>query len=179
MSSLARTIPAGRSRPRWWIRTLGAVMATLLMVGVSAQADAGVIESAPYSGSDMWMDDSCGYRTDVAATFSGRLTVRTGTGPATSVFFVTDNHTFREVHTDPATGRSFVIRGNGQFKDVKAKPVGGNVFEVTSKNAGQPFVVEDSTGAVRFRAAGVVTFRYLFDTGGDTIQAVNSSISWA
>jgi dienelactone hydrolase len=169
VSSLARTIPAGRPRPRWWIRTLGAVMATLLMVGVSARANAGVIERTPYSGSDLWMDDSCGYRTDVAATFSGRLTIRTGTGPTTSVFFVTDNYTFREVHTDPATGRWFVIRGNGQFKDVKAKPVGGNVFEVTSKDAGQPFVVEDSTGAVWYRAAGVVTFRYLFDTGGDTI----------
>jgi hypothetical protein len=78
-------------------------------------------------------------------------------------------YSFREVHTDPATGQWFVIRGDGQYKDVQAKPVGGNVFEVTSKNAGQPFVVEDSTGTVRFRFAGVVTFRFLFDTSSDTI----------
>jgi hypothetical protein len=130
---------------------ISAVTATLVVVGLSVRADAAVVEGTPYSGSDQWMDDSCGYRTDVAATFSGRISVRTGTGPATSYYFFTNNYSFREVHTDPATGRWFVVRGNGQYKDVQAKPVGGNVFEVTSKNTGQSFVVEDSTGVVRFR----------------------------
>jgi predicted esterase len=148
---------------------LGVVSAILVAVGASARADAAVVEQTRYSRTAEWMDDSCGYRTDVAATFSGRLSVRAGTGPASSFFFVTDNYSFREVHTDQATGRWFVIRGDGQFKNVQAKPVGGNVFEVTSKDAGQSFVVEDSTGTVRFRLAGAVTYRYLFDTGGDTI----------
>jgi len=169
VSSFAGSVPARRRRPRWWIGVISAVTATLVVVGLSVRADAAVVEGTPYSGSDQWMDDSCGYRTDVAATFSGRISVRTGTGPATSYYFFTNNYSFREVHTDPATGRWFVVRGNGQYKDVQAKPVGGNVFEVTSKNTGQSFVVEDSTGVVRFRFAGVVTFRVLVDTGGDTI----------
>jgi predicted esterase len=156
-----------RNRTRQWICLLSAVM--LGAIGLSAHADAAVVEGTPYSGTDTWMDDSCGYRTDVAATFSGRTSVRTGTGPATSFFFFTDNYSFREVHTDPATGRWFVVRGNGLFKDVQAKPVGGNVFEVKAMNVGQSFVVEDSTGKVAFRFAGVVTFRYLFDTGGDNV----------
>ena len=169
MSSFAGNVPARRRRPRWWIGVISAVTATLVVVGLSVRADAAVVERTPYSGSTQWMDDSCGYRTDVAATFSGTVSVRAGTGHATSYYFFTDNYSFREVHTDPATGRWFVIRGNGQYKDVQARPVGGNVFEVTAKNTGQPFVVEDSAGVVRFRFAGVVTFRFLIDTGGDTI----------
>ena len=162
MSSHTASVSPGRHRPRWWVAVLGAVS---VVVGVSAPADATAVEQAPYSGTAEWMDDSCGYRTDVTATFSGRISIRAGTGPDSSYYFVTDNYTFREVHTDPATGRWFVIRGDGQFKNVQAEQVGDNLFEVTNKNAGQLFVVEDSTGTVRFRFAGVVTFRVL-DTGG-------------
>ena len=59
--------------------------------------------------------------------------------------------------------------GNGQPKDVKAKPVGGNVFEVAIKNSGQPLIVEDSTGKVVLRFAGVATYRYTVETVGYTI----------
>jgi hypothetical protein len=124
---------------------LAAVAAVALVAGVSARAEAAAVEWTPYSGSAQWTDDGCGYPTAVAATFSGRVGVRAGTGPDAGYVFFTDNYTFREVHTDLASGRWFVVRANGQFKDVKATPVGGNVFEVTSKNSGQGFVMEDST----------------------------------
>src|SRR4029450_12380510 len=120
---------------------------------------------------DHWTYDDCGYPTAVAETFSGRAGIRAGTGPDAGYLFITDNYSFRQVHTDLATGRWFVVRGNGQFKDVKATPVGGNLFEVTSKNAGQLFVVEDSTGKVMLRFAGVVTSKYTVDTGsGDVVD---------
>jgi hypothetical protein len=116
------------------------------------------------------MDDGCGYRTDVVATSTGRLSIRTGTAPTTSgFFFVTNSYSFREVHTDPATGKWFVIRGNGQFKEVQATPVGGNLYEVQANNTGQLWVVEDSTGRVVFRQAGAAKFRLLLDTGGNAI----------
>ena len=168
MSAFASKVAAGRRRPRWWIVVLAAVAAMAFAGGVSARAEAAAVQRTPYSGSDQFTDDSCGYPTAVAATFSGRVGVRAGTGPDAGYFFFTNNYSFREVHTDPATGRWFVIRGNGQFKDVKAKPVGGNVFEVTSKNSGQPLVVEDSTGKVVLRFAGVVTYRYTVDADSNT-----------
>ena len=167
MTAFASKVWAGRRHPRWWIVALAAVTAMAFAAGVSARAEAAV-EWTPYSGSDQFTYDGCGYPTDVAATFSGRVGVRAGTGPAAGYFFFTNNYAFREVHTDPATGRWFVIRGNGQFKDIKATPVGGNVFEATSKESGQPFVVEDSTGKVVLRFAGVVTYRYTFDAGSNT-----------
>jgi len=171
MTGFASKVSAGRRRPRWWIVVLAAVMAVPLVAGVSARAEAAGVEWTPYSESDQWTDDSCGYPTDVAATFSGRVGVRAGTGPDAGYLFFTNNYAFREVHTDPATGRWFVVRGNGQFKNVKATPVGGNVFEVTSKNSGRLFVVEDATGKVVLRFAGLVTFRYTVDTGsGDVVD---------
>jgi predicted peptidase len=164
MSAFASKGSAGRRRRRWWIVVLAAVMAVPFAAGVSGRAEAAVVEWTPYSGSDQFTYDRCGYPIAAAVTFSGRVGVRAGTGPDAGYFFVTDNYSIREVHTDPATGRWFVVRANGQFKDVQATPVGGNVFEVTSKDAGQGFVVEDSTGKVVLRSAGVVTFRYTFDT---------------
>jgi dienelactone hydrolase len=52
---------------------------------------------------------------------------------------------------------------------VKAKLVGGNVFEVTAKESGQGLVVEDPAGKVVLRFAGLVTYRYTFDTDGNTM----------
>lgn len=167
MSPFGTSLWAGRRRRRWWIGALSA--ATLVLAGVSAPAAAADVQRTPYSGSDQWTDDSCGYQTAVASTFSGTFSLRAGTGPAASFFFATDNYSFRQVHTNPATGQWFVIRGNGQFKDVQAKPVDGNVFEVTRKISGQPIVVEDSTGKVVLRAAGLLSVRFLFDTNGDNI----------
>lgn len=155
----------GRTRrPHWAACLLSAGAVALGMVGLSAPADAAGVDGQPYSGTSQWMDDSCGYRTDVVSTFSGRMSVRQGTGPADPYPYVTDNFTYREVHTDPATGRWFVHRGDALLKDVRATRVNGSVFLVKAMVAGQPSVVEDSSGRVAFRLAGRVTFSYLFDT---------------
>jgi dienelactone hydrolase len=168
MTAFVSKASAGRRRLRWWIVVLAAVAAVAFAAGVSARAEAAAVEWTPYSDSAQFTDDSCGYPTAVAATVSGRVGVRAGTGPAAGYLFVTDNYAFREVHTDPATGQWFVVRGSGQFKDIKARPVGGNVFEATTKSPGQGFIVEDSAGKVVLRFAGVVTFRYTFDAGSNT-----------
>lgn len=79
MSAFASKVSAWRRRPRWWVVVLAAIMAVPFVAGVSARAEAAAVEWTPYSGSAQFMDDSCGYPTDVAATFSGRG--RPGRGP--------------------------------------------------------------------------------------------------
>ena len=69
MSAVASKVAAGRSRPRWWIVVLVAVAAVAFAGGVSARAEAAAVQWTPYSGSDQFTDDSCGYPTAVAATF--------------------------------------------------------------------------------------------------------------
>jgi hypothetical protein len=99
MTAFASKVWAGRRHPRWWIVALAAVTAMAFAAGLSARAEAAVVEWTPYSGSDQVTDDSCGYPIDVAVTFSGRVGVRAGTGPDAGFFFFTDNYSVREVHT--------------------------------------------------------------------------------
>jgi hypothetical protein len=177
MSAFASKVSAGRRRLRWWIIVLAAVTAMPFVAGVSTRAEAAV-EWTSYSGSDQFTYDGCGYPTAVAATFSGRVGLRAGTGPDAGYLFITDNYSVREVHTDPATGQWFVVRANGQFKNVKATRVGDNVFEVTSKDSGQRFIMEDSTGRVVLRFAGVATYRYTFDTDvGDVVEFLGVTLA--
>lgn len=70
MTAFASKVWAGRRHPRWWIVVLAAVTAVAFVAGVSARAEAAAVEWTPYSGSAQWTDDSCGYPTAVAATFS-------------------------------------------------------------------------------------------------------------
>ena len=81
MTAFASKVWAGRRHPRWWIVALAAVTAMAFAAGLSARAEAAGVEWTPYSGSDQFTDDSCGYPIDVAVTFSGRVGVRAGTGP--------------------------------------------------------------------------------------------------
>src|SRR6478609_2060497 len=136
---------ATRLRYRSLILVLALTVAGLMAGGFSAPASAGGVDRTPYSDSYTYSDDSCGYATTVDVTSSGTLSVRTGTGPAASVYFFTNQSSWREVHTNTATGQWFVIRGHGQGKDVQAKPLGGNLFEVVNKTGG-PVFVENSHG---------------------------------
>ena len=153
-------------RPRWLIVAVVVATGAFIAGGVYPAHAADVVRN-PYSNTTTSVYDDCGYPATVDRTSSGTLSVRAGTGRSSSVYFLTDNYSFREVHTNLSTGQRFVIRGNGQFKNVQAKPLGSNLFEITSKNSGQPLVVEDSTGNVVLRAAGVITLRYTIDTHGD------------
>ena len=157
---------ARRPRPRWLIFAVAVTTAVFTAGGVSTPADAAGVVRTPYSETSTFTDDSCGYPTTIDRTYSGTRSIRAGTGLASWNFF-TDNYSYREVHTNTVTGQWFVIRGNGQVKDVQATPLGGNLLEVVGKESGQPLVVEDSTGRVVLRAAGVVTFKYTVDTHVD------------
>jgi poly(3-hydroxybutyrate) depolymerase len=92
--------------------------------------------------------------------------LRSPQDPAT--FFDHQRFSFREVWTNHDTGAWFVIRASSLWTDVTAKHIEGNVWEYTSLRAGQPYVVENSSGRVVARDRGVVKFRLLWDTGGDS-----------
>ena len=60
-----------------------------------------------------------------------------------------------------------MVRWNYRFQEVKATQVEGTIYEFTQKDAGQPFVVEDSSGRVVLRDRGSIRFHVVFDTKGD------------
>jgi predicted esterase len=77
-------------------------------------------------------------------------------------FFFTNNYAWRETWT-AADGRSFTISGNGIYKDVQAKSLGGSLYQFAFHENGQPFVIRDSSGKLISRDRGNVTGRYTFD----------------
>ena len=152
------------------MRTLAAVVGAVAL-GLSAVvlSPATAAAGGPEVFTDSYADQSfeCGYPIDIAGEFTYSVATRTHSPREPDVFFWHQRFSFREVWTNPDTGVWFVIRGSSVGIDLTATLVEDNVYEYTQIEAGQPFVVEDSTGRVVARDRGVLRFRVLFDTGGD------------
>lgn len=116
----------------------------------------------PYS----FEEEICGIEVQIEGTASGHGRVRTGTGKVATAFFALTNFAFSETWT-AANGRSVTVTGNAVFNEVKAVPLGGNVFRFTAIEAGQPFRLYDSQGNLLLRDRGVIRSTLVFDTLGD------------
>lgn len=87
--------------------------------------------------------------------------------PGSPAFFASNTYSFREVVTNPETGQWIVITSKGNFRQVRATQVDGDVHLFRTHEAGQPFAIEDSTGRVVYRESGLLVYEVLFDTLGD------------
>jgi hypothetical protein len=147
-----------------------AVLLALLATSFAAgPAGATVILRDHYSDDYGFSFDDCGFWMDVVGHDHGIAQLRVGTGDLQSAFFLLDNYSFVETWTRRDTGDFFTLSGNGLFHETKATHVEGTVFEFTSINAGQPFVVRDSDGNVVMRDRGVIRQVLQFDTLGDDV----------
>lgn len=110
----------------------------------------------------------CGYTLDRTETGSGRIQFREGTNRTDSHFFVHNNIVLNVVVTNPATGRSWTESFAGNYVDVTAERVSGNLFEVVGSEAGR-LVIRDDDGTIVVRERGRVRTTFLFDTLGDDV----------
>lgn len=149
------------SRARWLV----AALAVMAVMGFGGPAAATVIGQEHYSGTDSFSFDDCGFTLDVQSEFHGQALLRVD--PGGEAFLARDKFWFRDVFTNPETGKWFVIRGNALFHEIKATQVSDTVYEFVAIEAGQPFILEDSAGNVIVRDRGVIRHTYLFDTLGD------------
>ncbi len=151
-------------RAKLTVTTVGVLVA---LVVAALPVGATVIDRGHYSGTDRFSYDDCGFRVKVRVEFSGVYRIREGKRQEDSAYFLMDNFSYRERHKNPETKDWFVIRGNGIFNETGAIHVEGSIFDFTSIEAGQPFVVEDSSGEIVFRDRGVIRRTIRFDTLGD------------
>jgi hypothetical protein len=158
----------GRTRTRGLTALATATAAATVMLG-GAPAGATVVESGHYADSYTFEYSDCGFDVVVQGTASGHFRVRAGKGKDASAFFVNDNFSYTETHTNPENGEFFTVTGNGVFNEVKATRVSGNVFEFTAVEAGQPFAIHDSAGNLVLRDRGSLRHHALFDTLGDDV----------
>jgi hypothetical protein len=153
-----------------WKRAATAAVAVALGVALAAPASATIVERGTYDEpySDGYSD--CGFDVAVEGVSSGHFTVRQGKNARSTAFFINDNYSFRETHTNVETGEFFTASGNAIFHEIKARPTGvPNQFEFTAVEAGQPFRVFDSDGNLVLRDRGSIFHRAIFDTGGDDV----------
>ena len=146
-----------------------AALAAAVMILTATPAGATVVERGHYSDSFSFSYDDCGFEVVVEGTASGHYRIRAGKGTTDTAFFLLDNFSYVETHTNADTGASLTIEGNGVFNEIKATPVEGNVFEFEAVEAGQPFTVYDSDGNLVLRDRGSLHHHILFDTGGDDV----------
>jgi hypothetical protein len=123
----------------------------------------------------------CGIDVQIEGTATGSGLVRTGKGKQASAFFQHVNFAYSETWT--ATNDRFVtVTGNANDIEIKAVPLGGNVFRFTEVQSGQPFRLYDSQGNLVLRDRGVIRFTFDFDTlgdqmpGGDLVQELEPSV---
>ena len=155
------------------MRTLGALvgavalgLSTVVASAATATAAPPEVVSEPYE----YQSFECGYPIDVAGEFASAVVTRTRSPKEPDVFYFHGRLSFREVLTNPDTGAWFVIRGTWLEADVTAKLVQDNIYEYTVIQAGQPLVVEDSTGRVIARERGVLRYRLQWDTDGNFVD---------
>lgn len=157
--------PRTRSFSPWRVPAVILAVPVIAMIGISSASAGAPIQNEHYSGSDSLTE--CGGYAGVDE-FSGVVMIKDAT-PATNgqFFYFSDNYSFREVITNPANGKWFVVRGNGIVKESQARMT-GDIVNSQTREAGQPFVVENSSGKVVLRDRGLIVQSYVFDTRGDS-----------
>jgi len=146
---------------------LAALTSTLVMGTATAPASATVVDKGRYAEDFAFGYTDCGFPVDVVGHVAASYRIREGTGADDSAYFLRETFSLREIHTNSDTGKWLVLYGTGVFNEIGATRVEGSIFEFTSIDAGQPFVIENSAGEVVLRDRGLLRKRVLFDTGGD------------
>ena len=167
MAHLPRRRVDSRGIRRKLIPAIGAALLALTLA--AGPVGATVILRDHYSDDYGFSFDDCGYWIDVSGHAEGIAQIRVGKGDLTTAFFLHDNYSFLETWTRRDTGDFFTLGGHGLFHETKATPVSGTIFEFTSINSGQPFVLRDSDGNLIMRDRGVIRQVIQFDTLGDDV----------
>jgi len=148
---------------------LAVSVSSIGVAGVAApRVDATVVKQETFTEPYSFDYSDCGYPVHVEGEFTVTMShLRVGKNKAESAFLFNEKHSYREVHTNTLNNQTFVQRANSTFHEVKATQVEGTIYEFTQLEAGQPFVIEDSSGNVVVRDRGSIRFHVVFDTGGD------------
>jgi hypothetical protein len=120
------------------------------------------LDAVPYEFEEV----QCGIEVKVEGAVSGLVNLRAGKGDKATAYFEHDVIAYRETWT-AANGRFVTVTGKSSFNDVKAVPLGDNLFRFTLVEAGQPFRLLDSHGNLLIRDRGGVHFTIVIDTLGD------------
>jgi hypothetical protein len=147
---------------------LPAVLGMMVVMAGAVPAHATVFAKGHFTFEESVEEDLCGIAVRRDSTASGHFRTRTGKGDLDQAFFGQSSVEFTDTFTNLATGASFSIEGRLTGMDVKATPLGGNVFEFKFRESGT-VVVRDMDGNVVLRDRGAIWSTVVFDTLGDSM----------
>ena len=147
---------------------LPVVLATMVVLVGAVPAHATVFNKGHFTFEESVEEDLCGIAVRRDTVAGGHFRNRTGKGDLDQAFFGQASFEFTDTFTNLATGTSFSIEGRITSMDVKASPLGDNVFNFTSRDSGTT-VVRDMDGNVVLREAGAIWTIVVFDTLGDSM----------
>src|SRR6185503_1129368 len=149
-------------------RFFGVVLAAVVSgLAVVPAANATMLEQFRFVDDPYAFDETvCGIDVHGEGTATGAGSTRTGKGKLASAFFVHVNFAYSETWTAD-NGRFVTVTGKSNNNEVKAVPLGDNVFRFTDTQAGQPFRLYDPEGNLLLSDRGLLRFTFDFDTLGD------------
>ena len=150
-----------------YVATAGALAILVVMAG-AVPAHATVFDSGHFTFEESVNEGLCGIAVHRDTVASGEFRTRTGKGDLDQAFFGQSSVKFTDTYTNLATGASLSIEGRLTQMDVKATPLGGNVFAFKYRESGT-IVTRNMAGNVVSREAGAIWFTIVFDTLGDSM----------
>ena len=144
------------------------VVAGALMACGVPSAQATVIDQGTFRGSELGVPDNiCGIDVVRDSVFSGSFRIRAPRNGDGQAFLERFTLKATDTFTNPDNGQSFSFVTNETSNELSTSHVSGNVYEFTTIEAGQPFMIRDSDGNVVLRDRGNIRRTAVFDTLGD------------
>jgi hypothetical protein len=145
----------------------GALLSGFQPLATSQPMRTEVYEQGTTGGPYSSVDRDCGFRFRVEGRSRERFVTYSVPGSAGQAFLSHRWYSYRQVMTNPATGRTMVISGRASIREVEATHVEGNRWQLITVESGRPFVVRDSRGRVVLADGGLLVTRSVQDTFGD------------
>ena len=144
-----------------------AVLMTVVVTAAAAPAHATVFDKGHFTFEESTTEELCGIAVRHDFAISGHFRTRTGKRDLDQAFFGQSSAHITDTFTNLATKAFFTVEARLTEMDVKATPLGGNLFQFEFHEAGMG-VVRDMDGNVVLRDRGVIWMRQVFDTLGDS-----------
>ena len=90
-----------------WVLKAFSTAAMCAALAAAAPASATIVERGSFTDESYGFAYDCGFPVEVAGIASGHFRLREGKNADASAFFSLDNVSYREIHTNPLTGRWF------------------------------------------------------------------------
>lgn len=144
-----------------------AVLMTVAVMAAAAPAQATVFDQGYFTFEESNTEDLCGLEVRHDFAINGHFRTRTGKRDLDQAFFGKLSAHITDTFTNLATEAFFTVEARLTEMDLKATPLGGDLFEFEFREAGMG-VVRDMDGDVVLRDRGVIWMRQVFDTLGDS-----------